>query len=338
MSDSELRNLERRKAAGEDVQNELERAWLRAGLGWHGEQLPEPRQWFFPSRDERGVYYCAPVNSGDKHAVFIPFVYVPAGAVKCVECMGVGTLGRAMAGSMAGAPCLTCKGSGTEDRGPFYIGRYPVTWGEISAWSAHTGNHLPQYPTTTHTPWRGALFLRDDPAVNVHLAQAETFCKWLHGRLPTREEWYWAARGYSGELDCPDYLTGRFAPTTCPQCVGRMCYGPKRYPWGNEEPTPERCVPRGMNSTQPVVIPRVTQIPVQVGRHAGVARYELVPARPLGASWCGAMDMVGHVRHWVQHGEILGGSFRCSNVWTSSPGLNGTSDDLGFRVVIDAME
>lgn len=35
-----------------------------------------------------------------------------------------------------------------------------------------------------------------------------------------------------------------------------------------------------------------------------------MPARPLGASWCGAHDLAGNVYELTDGGEALGGSFR----------------------------
>jgi formylglycine-generating enzyme required for sulfatase activity len=50
------------------------------------------------------------------------------------------------------------------------------------------------------------------PVVGVTVAQAEEFCAWRGGRLPTEAEWEYAARRSHGGA----------------------------YPWGNESPTPER--------------------------------------------------------------------------------------------------
>lgn len=49
------------------------------------------------------------------------------------------------------------------------------------------------------------------------------------------------------------------------------------YPWGHREPDPELAV---------FGQPRKTGRPASVGRH------------PLGASWCGALDMAGNVSEW----------------------------------------
>lgn len=69
---------------------------------------------------------------------------------------------------------------------PFWIGRYEITNGLYGS----SGN------------WGGANFPRE----NVTFAQAQSFCEGIGGRLPSEEEWEYAARG-------PDGLV---------------------YPWGNQ--------------------------------------------------------------------------------------------------------
>jgi formylglycine-generating enzyme required for sulfatase activity len=52
-------------------------------------------------------------------------------------------------------------------------------------------------------------FLRDRPVVNVNWEQAQTYCGWINGTVPTEAQWELAARGLEGNL----------------------------YPWGDGQPT-----------------------------------------------------------------------------------------------------
>jgi formylglycine-generating enzyme required for sulfatase activity len=62
----------------------------------------------------------------------------------------------------------------------------------------------------TGTPyWYGLSGFGSDPVVGVDWYQAETYCEWIEGSLPTEAEWEEAARGSKAEP----------------------------YPWGNETPT-----------------------------------------------------------------------------------------------------
>lgn len=113
MSDTEIRTLERQAPAVGTVERErLERTWLRSGLGWHGEPLPEGLR----ATDERGVY----VWRQDDLAM--PFVYVPAG------------------------PFLCGPEKKSVDLPAYYIARYPTTWREFHVFTRATKRPLPLAP------------------------------------------------------------------------------------------------------------------------------------------------------------------------------------------------
>ncbi|MDX1944088.1 MAG: bifunctional serine/threonine-protein kinase/formylglycine-generating enzyme family protein [Pirellulaceae bacterium] len=86
---------------------------------------------------------------------------------------------------------------------PFEIGRTPVTEEEFDYFLRESRYAVPNRPR----PSGQGL-----PVVNVTFAEAEAFCDWSGGRLPTAAEWEKAARGVDG----------------------------RAYPWGNEF-DPARC-------------------------------------------------------------------------------------------------
>jgi formylglycine-generating enzyme required for sulfatase activity len=125
----------------------------------------------------------------------------------------------------------------------FLIDRSPVTWAQYITFAQATETPLPP-----DEPYWGMH--TDHPAVFVTWEEATSYCEWVGGRLPTEAEREKAARGTDE----------------------------RKYPWGNEEPDPERAVFRrawGGVATDPV------------GTH------------PKGNSPYGLTDMGGNVWEWV---------------------------------------
>jgi formylglycine-generating enzyme required for sulfatase activity len=117
-----------------------------------------------------------------------------------------------------------------------------VTWGQFKKFAAATGVPLP-----LHEPYWGVH--DDHPAVYVSWEEAGAYCEWAGGRLPTEAEREKAARGTDDRM----------------------------YPWGNEEPDPQRAVYR---------------------RSWGHEATAAVGTHPEGASPYGLQDMGGNVWEW----------------------------------------
>lgn len=96
---------------------------------------------------------------------------------------------------------------------PFWMGRTCVTNAMYKAFVMATGHREQEFHNQHLVD--PTLFYRDDhPAVGVNYEDAQAYCLWVGGRLPTEAEWEFAARGTQGYI----------------------------YPWGNDPPSPDRAV------------------------------------------------------------------------------------------------
>jgi formylglycine-generating enzyme required for sulfatase activity len=142
------------------------------------------------------------------------------------------------------------------------------------------------------------------PVTNVSPQEALAFCNWIGGRLPTEIEWESAVRG--------------------PQDRGYP------FPWGNDEPNPQRC--RIFDPT-----PEHDLGPLPVEQLTG------------GASPLGLMNAIGNAAEWCRNSEQpgvfirRGCDFTTANInevrltWRAQGDSRG-EEHTGFRVVIQAME
>lgn len=373
MSDEALRELERGHAEGRVPVERLEAERLRRGLGWNGEVMP---QGVTPKHDERGVYWFRPrpVTTNHFHSAF-QLVYV-SGGEECDRCdRGIIELDPEgpWTTDFRELPCPACHGSGKRSPDPFYIGRFPAT---LSEWMRYTGIwDYGRHDRLAHLGKSGSDANAHHPVTDIALTDAQGFCSWAGLRLPEEIEWRWAALGAP--------LMGR-TYRGYPSDHGKET-GPrsKRFPWGDEPPSEDRCVwsahpvygtgsgvlvrPDGtigpmrdnewttigmalhdVPGPAPVLIPKLTGKSVTIEGQAA-RLLELAPARPLGASWCGAHDMCGNVFEMVSSGLAFGGSFRSSDLfgwprntgpirsdWETNPLASRGRDDVGFRVALSA--
>ena len=144
----------------------------------------------------------------------------------------------------------------------FWIDRTEVTNTQYQACVQDGACQLPENPNTMS----GAEYFSDPryaqyPVIWVRWDQADAYCRWAGGRLPTEAEWEYAARSPHAWL----------------------------FPWGNTFDSTrlnycdQRC-PLG---------------PKDSGYDDGYPETSPVGSYPSGASWCGALDMSGNVREWV---------------------------------------
>src|SRR5262245_60147605 len=160
---------------------------------------------------------------------------------------------------------------------PFAIARAPVTQAEFAAfvedggyrrrplwggegwsWRERAGAEQPAYWRRQAGGWQRRDFDRwvalepHRPVIHVNWYEAEAYCRWAGRRLPTEAEWEAAASG--------------------PPEGGRK----RRFPWGDDAPTPGRA---NLDGRSPGCV--------------GVA------ALPAGDSPCGCRQLFGNVWEWT---------------------------------------
>ena len=186
-----------------------------------------------------------------------------------------------------------------------WLSRTEVSWGQWRAFQEQTGHRGPKQPI---------MFpIRDeDPVVGVTAAEAESFCRWLGGRLPSHSEW-------------------KSAATNC---------GKTSWPWGDSEPTDSR--PRLNYSGRSE---SVTTEQASPGRD-GVAFLAKVGRYPGGGNEAGVLDLCGNVGEWsstrTKNGRIVSGGHFLAALETCNPG-SGSHESLpdrrahhvGFRVAFE---
>lgn len=119
--------------------------------------------------------------------------------------------------------------------------------------------------------WKHAEDRLSHPINCIDFNQAAAFCAWAGKRLPTEEEWEYAARG--GEV--------------------------RTYPWGNEKPDETRLNGCGTGCPENLVAKRFPGLQPLYAADDGWPETAPVGSFPAGASKDGVLDMAGNVWEWT---------------------------------------
>ncbi len=120
--------------------------------------------------------------------------------------------------------------------------------------------------------WRHPEGRPDHPINCVDFVQATAFCAWAGKRLPSEEEWEYAARGGA---------------------EGR------KYPWGNAEPDPSRLNACGGECPPNLVAKRFFGVAAMYPAKDAWPETAPVGRFPAGASRHGVLDLAGNVWEWT---------------------------------------
>lgn len=150
----------------------------------------------------------------------------------------------------------------------FFMDRTEVSWEDYQVF-VEAARHRP-----LPRDWSGKPGL---PVANVSQEDAHAYCRWLGKRLPTADEWEFAARGVEGH----------------------------RYPWGNDSPDGTRANFCDANC------PKAWH---NFDHDDGFAGPAPVGSFPAGATPEGLLDMGGNIREWTatidgDRADVKGGGF-----------------------------
>jgi formylglycine-generating enzyme required for sulfatase activity len=148
----------------------------------------------------------------------------------------------------------------------FAIGRFEVTNVQYARFVEAAGQHPPRYWPKGESP----AGQEDVPVVGVEWAEAQAYCQWIGGRLPTEAEWEKACRGETAAI----------------------------YPWGNEWDTSRANISLGIERASGTYLSALYEILLATPA-AGMPGLLPIGSFPLGASSTGLLDLAGNASEWV---------------------------------------
>ena len=148
----------------------------------------------------------------------------------------------------------------------YVIGRFEVTNVQYARFVESTGQGAPRYWAQGEYP-RGQ---EDVAVVGVKWEEAEAYCRWTGGRLPTEAEWEKACRGEAATV----------------------------YPWGNAWDGSRANIKLGRERAAGTFLSALYPT-LQVTPAAGDPGLRPVGSFPQGASSMGVLDLAGNAAEWV---------------------------------------
>lgn len=148
----------------------------------------------------------------------------------------------------------------------YAIGRFEVTNVQYARFAEKVGQGTPKYWAQGEYP-RGQ---EDFPVVGVTWEEAQAYCQWTGGRLPTEAEWEKACRGEAATV----------------------------YPWGNNWDVVRANIGLGRERATGTYLSALYPI-LQVTPAAGTPGLRPVGSLTQGASSVGVLDLAGNAAEWV---------------------------------------